>query len=48
MFPEAPSSAIIGPSLWSHLGNIGSYFQDRLAKEATDNKAAEQAAAKNK
>ena len=31
MFPEAPSSAIIGLSLRSHLRNIGSHVQDRLS-----------------
>ncbi len=31
MFPEAPSSTIIGLSLRGHLGNIGSYVQDRLS-----------------
>ena len=32
-FPKLSSSAIIGPSLRSHLGNIGSHVQDRLSME---------------
>ena len=45
MFPEAPSSATIGLSLRGHLGNIGSYVQDRLSSARLSQEGRKRAAA---